>query len=693
MSLSSILIWVFGCSLLCCGVLYCISRKLDQRNERLSYGYEASPQHIRSEIKKWISSFLLRSYAIFIKISISRYYLMKVRSRLAILHLYDEFRLRRQTMKVSYILVCSFGAVIAILVILNPSVMFLMTLLLTAVVIHGLLLEGYVNRVEHKLLKQMLQSMSAIRHAYHRHGMIADAIDEAGETAGEEMSRHAYRIHEALTDTTPDEALEKYYETAPNRFLKAFAGISRLVMEFGDRKSKERGSLYLRGIASLTGEIQLDLLRRTKLDYLLKGLNFIALIPIFFAKPVEVWARHNFPLMDQFYLSKAGMVVKIGLFVIILFCYILLQKLKGEEETSYRVDLQKIRWESKVYKWLIVRKAVYYFSPKPASASYDRIRNLLRDSNQTILFEWLQIRRLVMFLASVLFTISLCTVLHLQSRVWIMNEPPASYTFFGTLSDEDAVIAKEDATMDTEIMKELGMSDRSTNEEVTKAANYAMTENQKRLTKEQIKGAVLRVMSKLDRWNNEYVKWWEVLLSLLAGVMGYQIPVWVLMFQKKIRLMDMKHEVYQYQTVIAVLRELERISVEEILEWIHTYAVIFKVPIQKCLLHFGHGGEEALKQLKDEVALEEFKNIVDKLLLANEKITVAQAFDDLDSEMAYHFEQRRIDYEKSLDVKSNLGRMIGFTPMYCLVFAYLVIPLIWMSFKQMDFYFDQIQNL
>ncbi|MNC61737.1 hypothetical protein D3C75_1117000 [compost metagenome] len=91
--------------------------------------------------------------------------------------------------------------------------------------------------------------------------------------------------------------------------------------------------------------------------------------------------------------------------------------------------------------------------------------------------------------------------------------------------------------------------------------------------------------------------------------------------------------------------------------------------------------------------MEEFKNIVDKLILANEKITIAQAFDDLDSEMAYHFERRRLDYEKSLDIKSNLGRMIGFTPMYCLVFAYLVIPLIWMSFKQMDFYFDQIQKL
>ncbi|MNO55036.1 hypothetical protein D3C76_455200 [compost metagenome] len=693
LSLSTILLIVFGCSLLLCGLLYCISRELDQRHERLGRWHKASSFCTGSTIRKWTSSFLLRSYATFTKIPLSRYYLMKVRSRFAITHMYDEFKLRRQTMKVSYVLAGSLGTVITLLVVMNPSVMFLMTLILTAVVIHGLLLEGYVNRIEQKLLEQMLQFMSAIRHAYHRHGMVADAIDEAGDVAGQEMSRHAYRIHEALTDAAPDEALDKYYETAPNRFLKAFAGISRLIMEFGDRKSKERGSLYLRGIASLTGEIQLDLLKRRKLDYLLKGLNLIALAPVFFTKPVESWARHNFPLMDQFYLSKVGMMVKISLFIIILLSYILLQKLKGEEETSYRMDLHKAPWESKAYKWTVIRKAVHWFSPKPGSASHDKILNLLKDSNQTILFEWLQVRRILMFLLSAIFMIGLCTIMHLQSRTWIMNEPPASYTFFGTLSDEEAVIAKEEAVVDAAVMKKLEMSDQRSHDEVTAAANIVLTEHQKRLTDEQLKSVMLRVMNKLERWNNEYLKWWELLLSLLIGVIAYQLPVWVLMFQKKVRFMDMKHEVYQYQTVISILRELERISVEEILEWIHTYAVIFKIPIQKCLLHFGHGGEDALKQLKEEVALEEFKNMVDKLMLANEKITVAQAFDDLEGEMAYHFERRRLDYEQSLDFRSNLGRLIGFTPMYCLIFAYLVIPLIWMSFQQMDFYFEQIQKL
>lgn len=165
------------------------------------------------------------------------------------------------------------------------------------------------------------------------------------------------------------------------------------------------------------------------------------------------------------------------------------------------------------------------------------------------------------------------------------------------------------------------------------------------------------------------------------------------MFQRSMRLMDMRHEVYQFQTMIAILRELERISVEEILEWLASYAVIFRTPLQKCLLDYGHGAEAALEELKREVVLDEFRRLADKLLLASEKITIADAFDDLDSEMSYHFEQRRLDYEKSIDVKAGFGRMIGFAPMYSLVFAYLVFPLIWMSFQQMGLYFEQIQKL
>jgi hypothetical protein len=39
------------------------------------------------------------------------------------------------------------------------------------------------------------------------------------------------RIKEAMLAEHPDIELERYYDTAPNRFLKLFAGVSYLTME------------------------------------------------------------------------------------------------------------------------------------------------------------------------------------------------------------------------------------------------------------------------------------------------------------------------------------------------------------------------------------------------------------------------------------------------------------------------------
>lgn len=612
--------------------------------------------------------------------------------RLALSYPQDELKLRCQTMKLVYGITGAFGSSIAILTALHPDVLFVLSLLITAVVLQDLLLDGYVNRLQVKLLEQLLDFFAAVRHAFHRHGMVSDAIEEAGEAAGREIGVHAHWISEALVDADPDIALEKYYEKAPSRYLKAFAGISRLVSEYGDRKRTE-GSMYLRGISRLTGEVQLELIRRRRLDYLLKGLHVIALVPVFFTKPVEMWARGHFPLMDAFYLSKAGMVIKAGLFVTILLSYVLLQKLKNEEETAYRAKPAKLSWEAKVYTHRFLGRFCRQFVPTPESIAYHRISQLLKETNHPLRIEAFQVRRISILLLSFILALGGFLMLHQLTKQRILTEPPAVSTFFGALPKDTVDAGRQEAARDAVVMRHLGMSAKASYDEVFRSVSKVLEDAGEGKAHEAIAEATHRILDKLQRWNEEYLKWWEFGLALLAGCAGYYLPLWMLYFQRWMRLMDMRHEVYQFLTMITILRELERISVEEILEWLTSYAVIFREPLQKCLLNYSLSPEEALLELKKEVVLEEFQRLADKLSLASEKLLVADAFDDLDSDMSYQFERRRLDYEKSLDIKANWGRIIGFTPMYGLVFAYLVIPLIWMSFEQMNFYFEQLQKL
>lgn len=688
MELKTVLIWIFLISLLLFIGLLAASR----RTSRFEPHSVSGDRGMAVLAQKYMTAFLLRSYAIFMKIPPLRYYVRKVRSRLSFMHMYAEFELRRKTMMLVYAICLTFGLGMAILTWMNPSVLFFVTLLITAAVLQGLFLDGFVNRMERKLMEQMLEFLAAVRHAYHRHGMVIDAMEEAAEGLGEEIGSHVHRINEALTAPRQQEALEHYYETAPNRFLKAFAGISSLVMEFGDKTARQ-GSVYLRAIASLTQEIHLDLIRRNKLDYLLKGLHVIALAPIFFTRPIEMWARRNFPLMDQFYLSKAGIVIKAVIFLVILVSYILLQKLKNEEEASYRAADITYPWEARLYKTGWIRAVVHWFVPARTSLAYYRLTQLFKDSNLKMRVEWFQLRRVSLFLAGFISTVALCLTLHMAAQSRILREPPEHAVFFGTLSPQEEQRTARIISMENAAMGELGMSSQAGYDAALKSAEMARDLHGEIVGQDELKAMAVRILDKLDRYNQEYLKWWEVAAALAAGCLAFEAPVWLLWFQRRMRLADMRQEVYQFMTMVGIFKELERISVEEILEWLYVYAVIFKVPIERCLLNYSQGAEAALREMKEEVTLEEFGRFADKLFLAAEKITLAKAFDDLEHEMSYQFERRRLEYEKSLDTRAGLGRLIGFTPMYSLVFAYLVVPLIWMSFKQMDLYFEHIQKI
>ncbi|GIP25906.1 hypothetical protein J23TS9_10360 [Paenibacillus sp. J23TS9] len=641
-----------------------------------------------SLMERW-NHFLQRSYMTMSKIPGLSSYIQRIRKRISGVHAYDEFRLRRETTKITLGILGILGVSVLILFTLNPSVSFLLMVLLTAVIINSLLIDMYVNRMEKKLLVQMIDLFSEVRHRYQQHEMIDEALYEAAESAGYEASVHTRKIYEALNAKDPSEELEKFYETAPNRFLKAFAGISFMIMEFGD-KVKEQGSIYLQGLSGLTKEIQLEILRRDKLDYLLKGLNVIALAPVFFTKPIERWARSSFPAMDEFYTSKLGYITKIIIFIVIILSFVLLQRLQQDNETTYRWSDKKKNWEQFLSSFSVIRLIASFIAPKPATPAYAQMIRLLKESSTHMRYEWFYIRRIMFFILSFAVTMTIMMILHQTAKSHILYAPVDGNTFFGQVSSDQREAGHQLSDQDLMVMKEVGMSSSASYDEIAKRINGRQNANP---NKDTLVNSTNRILSKLKAYNQEYLKWWEILTALLIGWAGYQFPLWLLYFQRKIRYMDMRHEVYQFQTVISMLREMERISVEEILEWMNRFAIIFKVPIQRCVLHYDHGAEMALTQLKEQVRLIEFQRIVDKLLLCVEKIPIAQAFDDLENEMSFYFEQRKQEYEKMIDTKAGLGKMLGFTPMYALIFMYLVVPLIVISFMQMNVYYEQIQKI
>ncbi|WP_440109353.1 hypothetical protein [Paenibacillus sp. QZ-Y1] len=641
-----------------------------------------------SRTLQW-GSFLLQSYRWGMKLPVISAYILQVQKRISFRHIGDEVALRRMTMTVVLIIFGGYGSISVILFLMQPGIAFVILSVLCAVVLNSLVLDMCLSRMEKRLLVQMLDLFADVRHRYHQHGMVEEALYEAAEAGQGEAAEQVLLIYEALTSPDPNEALERYYEVAANRFLKGFAGISYMVMEFGD-KDRAQGSIYLKGLGNLTQEIHLEILRRDKLDYLLKGLNIIALAPVLFTASIERWARGSFPTMDEFYRSKIGFVTKISIYIIIILAYLLLQRLQQYDETRFRTGRKQSRIDQFLYKQPFIRRVAMLFAAKPGSVHYSQTLRLMRESSSELKYEWLAIRRVMLFAGCFVLTIGCVLLLHQVERNHILHDPVRDDRMFGAMGEAELNQAREKTSLDQAVLERIEMKRGTTYDEIS---NALQTVNLIQLDHDTQTETIARIMQKLDVYNKQYLHWWELIIAVMIGIAGYHMPVWLMMFQRKMRSMDMRHEIYQFQTVISILREMDRMSVEEILEWLNRFAVIFKRPLQKCLLHFEHGPEQALEQLKEDAVLPEFQRLVDKLQLALGKISIREAFDDLDSMMAFYFEQRKQEYTKMIDVKASWGRMIGFTPMYALIFLYLVIPLVGMSFLQMNMYYEQIQKL
>lgn len=110
-------------------------------------------------------------------------------------------------------------------------------------------------------------------------------------------------IYNILNSADPETELEKYYDIAPNNYLREFAGVSYLTQEFGDRKSGDT-SLYLSNLENITQEMQLEILKRDKLNYTFQSLSLIAIAPTILMEPLKRWAVGNFAFTKSFYGRK-----------------------------------------------------------------------------------------------------------------------------------------------------------------------------------------------------------------------------------------------------------------------------------------------------------------------------------------------------------------------------------------------------
>ena len=617
--------------------------------------------------------FYQKFYVKCLKIPFVRRYALKLRRRLEIINLEDEYLTRKQT---AQILLKAFLIVIPLTIVIiymtSGNYLLTSTLLLFEVFMVETIISGMVDKIDNDLLKQQIDFFAEIRHAYHEFNMVEEAIYEVSQNDEVEVSRQAEKIYEVLISDDPENELEKYYDIAPNSFLKEFAGVSYLTKEFGDRKDKDGASLYLKNLNNITQEMQIEILKRDKLDYVFQSLSIIAAVPILFLDVVKNWAISQFAFTSQFYNGTLGFLVQIGMIILTFICYVLVRKLKDNGSVNQAQNMEN-PWQAKLYAKKPIKKIVNYFIPKDGTKEYRNIVQLLKDSASKLKLEWLYINRLVAAIATLIITLIVAIWAHNMAIVYQYTEPTADYNLLGQMSESQEKKARQTTEKDNIILEEVRDDLDITMEELRVVISES--EPYGNLDDADLDTVTSRIWDKLQIAQSSYLKWFEVLLACVACVLGYYGPVWLLMFQKKMRQMEMENEVMQFQTIILMLMKIERVNVEMILEWLERYSNIFREPISRCVNNYESGPWEALEELKNEISFQQLIRIVESLQAAVEQIPIREAFDELDTERNYHQEKRKESNERLIARKSMIGKVVGFAPMVVLFVGYLIVPM------------------
>ncbi len=621
-------------------------------------------------------------YLTFVRMPIIKYFTKKTRLKYEITNDYTEYELRRRTGKsMLTAVVFMFTALFVFLNLVDDLYMSLIVIVGVMIVTEKMIDIG-ITSVSEKILKQLPEAFTVIRHAFHEHGMIDESFETAVDEMGDkEIVPQLRRIKEAMTSDNPEVELEKYYDTAPNRFLKLFAGVSYLTLDLGDKKV-DGASVYLKNLNNILSDIYLEILKRDKINYMFRSLTIIAVVPLVAIKPLQSWAESNFPALMNFYDSSIGFFMQSLIIVSIFVCYLLLRIIKEDSEEIKFDRVASVKWQEKAYKLPVVKMFVDAFKPRENTRKYRKTSALIKNTNAYLTIEWLYINK--MAAAVVAFILSLVLFLNMQ-RIDINS-------VYTAISDEFLSFGKLTAEQE-QAAQALNESDKS----------YIDKYKNKKVTKEELaleladpvtgvsdSSSVDRIYDKIQTVKGSYIKFWQVLSAVIIAFIAYLMPTLILVIRNKLREMEKENEIMQFQSIILMLMYIDRIDVQTILEWLERFSYAFKEPIATALNNYEAGAEAALEDLKEAVPYKDFQRIVEELQSAVERIPVRDAFDELETERGFFYERRKEANERLIKKKTTIGKVLGFTPMIILIGGYLVAPLMIVSIMQMVSYFSQM---
>jgi hypothetical protein len=389
-------------------------------------------------------------------------------------------------------------------------------------------------------------------------------------------------------------------------------------------------------------------------------------------------------MIKGYFDGNLGILSDLIMYLIIITSYYLIRKIQDDGNIKSS-DIEEKALDNRFTRYMMRLVVPMMYTRKRV-----KIESLIKDAGSSITIEIYYLRKIFTATAVFIFAIFVIFYLHQNYRNHILTDPDMSSIsnnmISGEPSEEDFKKAIEFTKADSQIMKAIDYraNKDQIQEEIIKLYG-AETVN--------IAKSVARITEKTVKYSGAYFKWYELIFAMTTALMAYQIFTLILMLQRSINRIEMENEVSMFNSIILMLMNLERTNTYELLEWMSTYAVIFKSHLERCLTEFDAGSDEALESLKDSVDYKSFLELITNLQNANSNLSIIEAFDEIKRDKEYFFKQREEVNIRTVESKKNIAGIIGFMPIYAVIILYLIIPIFYVSMTQMQTIFTQLTNI
>jgi hypothetical protein len=534
-----------------------------------------------------------------------------------------------------------------------------------------------ISKAELRLLKQMEKFLGDVRHYYHEGGMVEEAIYDALEEADKEISLHMSLIYHILSSEDQSEA-ERYKEIVPNKYLSTFLALCQVTLLYGDTM-KDESSLFLTNLNYLKNEINVELLKREKINHVFSGLIFTTLFPVFFLKRIESWSVSNLVELEKYYQGSYGILVTVIIALFTLLSYQLIIRLKG----NHHIMRKEHGYLERLCNMPFINKQIYrYMKWRPVRSH--KLDYLLKRVAEGITIRQFLLQKFLLF--TTVFILTLLVSLHV---VLVSKYNAIHYTkdFKGT-----SIVESE---MEIEQFRRIirDVAEQFKHKNVVLLGNQITDrlEDTYQITSEYTRESLAdEIIKKIKAYQSHSYHVYYLIFALILALGISNIPLMILELKRHFLKMSMEDEVIQFHSIIMMLMYIQKMDVEIILDWMENFSEIFRRSIMECVDYYSYDDREALLRLKEQEPFLPFVRIVENLE-ACDRIGIEKAFDEIASQRIFFTEKRRQDNEIMISKKGVIGKVLAYVPLTLTIALYLIVPFVLESIAQLSAYLSQLQ--